>query len=87
MPEYSIGVDLGGTNMRAAAIDRNGKMLHKIWGSTDLTRGPEAVVEDMAKSIEALTHAIGTGGLAGIGVAVPGFIRLKEGVIAGSNNL
>lgn len=87
MLEYSIGLDLGGTNLRAAAVDRSGKMLQKIWGSTDLTRGPEAVVEDMSKAIDALRHALGSQGLQGIGVAVPGFIRLKEGVIAGSNNL
>jgi glucokinase len=87
MSEYSIGLDLGGTNLRAAAVDRDGKMLQKIWGTTDLTRGPEAVVEDMSKSIDALRHALGSQNLQGIGVAVPGFIRLKEGVIAGSNNL
>jgi len=36
MTEYSIGVDLGGTNLRAAAIDKNGKLLEKISGSTNL---------------------------------------------------
>src|SRR5580704_7359793 len=39
MSEYSIGVDLGGTNLRAAAIDAQGKMLDKIAGSTDLKAG------------------------------------------------
>lgn len=87
MARYSIGVDLGGTNLRAAAIGRDGKMLEKIPGSTDLTRGPEAVVDDIAHSIEALRRSNGTQTLQGIGVVVPGFIRLKEGIIAGSNNL
>jgi glucokinase len=87
MSEYSIGLDLGGTNLRAAAVDAQGKMLQKIWASTDLTRGPEAVMEDMAKAIDALRHSLGSQSLQGIGVAVPGFIRLKEGVIMGSNNL
>ena len=27
MGAYSIGVDLGGTNLRAAAVDENGQML------------------------------------------------------------
>jgi len=36
MAEYSIGIDLGGTNLRAAAIDRSGKMINKISGGTHL---------------------------------------------------
>ena len=43
MDEYSIGVDLGGTNLRAAAIDHSGKMLDKISGSTKFEEGREAV--------------------------------------------
>src|SRR5436189_298787 len=42
MAEYSIGIDLGGTNLRAAAIDRSGKMIRKIAGSTQLSAGREA---------------------------------------------
>ena len=34
MSDYAIGVDLGGTNLRAAAVSRDGKMLNKIAGST-----------------------------------------------------
>jgi glucokinase len=87
MSGYAIGLDLGGTNLRAAAVDRQGKMLQKIWSSTDLKRGPEAVVDDMATAIDAIRHALGSQNLQGIGVAVPGFIRLEAGVIEGSNNL
>jgi glucokinase len=34
MPEYAIGLDLGGTNLRAAAIDKSGTLLDKIAGVT-----------------------------------------------------
>ena len=47
MARYSIGLDLGGTNLRAAAIDRTGKVLDKISGSTNFTEGREAVLGDM----------------------------------------
>ena len=87
MPDYSIGVDLGGTNLRAAAIDRSGKMLEKISGSTDYADGRDAVLSDMCAAIAALRERHGATGLAGIGVGVPGFIRMKEGFITGSNNL
>src|SRR5436309_3643462 len=88
MAEYSIGIDLGGTNLRAAAIDRSGKMLRKIAGSTDLSAGREAVVADMVASIRNLREQCGAAAtLAGVGVGTPGFIIMEKGVITGSPNM
>jgi glucokinase len=87
MNEYAIGVDLGGTNLRAAAIDRSGVVLEKISGVTNFIEGRQAVLADMVAAIEAMRVRHGAAGLAGIGVGVPGFIRIKEGFITGSNNL
>lgn len=87
MGQYAIGVDLGGTNLRAAAIDQSGKLLDKISGSTNFTEGREAVLEDIVSAIQKLRDNHGAKDLAGIGVGVPGFIRMKEGFITGSNNL
>ena len=87
MAEYSIGIDLGGTNLRAAAIDRAGKMLDKMGGATDFEKGREAVLGDIVSAISTLRGMHGPGELAGIGVGVPGFIRMKEGFITNSNNL
>jgi glucokinase len=87
MMEYTIGLDLGGTNLRAAAIDQTGKMLEKVAGRTNYSEGREAIVDDMIASIRLLRDQLGRENLAGIGVVVPGFIRLHDGVIANSNNL
>jgi glucokinase len=87
MPEYSIGVDLGGTNLRAAAISRDGEIMEKISGGTDLHEGRDAVIADMVDSINQLKAICGKNTLAGVGIGVPGFILLEEGVILGSNNL
>lgn len=87
MGEYSIGVDLGGTNLRAAAVDKNGVMLGKIAGSTELKAGREAVIADMVQAIESLRARLGQHDLAGVGVGVPGFILMDQGVIVGSNNM
>jgi glucokinase len=85
--EYSIGLDLGGTNLRAAAIDSTGKMLDKIAGATNFAEGRDAVLGDMVAAISRLREKHGAEGLAGIGAGVPGFIRIKEGFITNSNNL
>ena len=87
MTEYSIGLDLGGTNLRAAAIDRTGKVLDKISGATNFSEGREAVLGDIVAAIQKMQERYGAAGLAGIGVGVPGFIRMKEGVLAYSPNL
>lgn len=86
MTEYSIGVDLGGTNLRAAAIGPGGEMIEKISGRAQLSAGRDAVVDDMVNAIKTLQAKLG-GQLAGVGIGVPGFILVKEGMIIGSNNL
>jgi glucokinase len=87
MSEYSIGVDLGGTNLRAAAIDSQGKMLDKIAGNTALEAGRDAVIADMVQSIETLRARLGEHNLKGVGIGLPGFILMDKGIIVGSNNM
>src|SRR3979409_635641 len=87
MAEYSIGVDMGGTNLRAAAIDSSGKMIKKLSGTTDLREGRDAVLSDMIDSINQLKLSSAENRLAGVGIGVPGFIEMEKGYIVGSNNL
>ncbi len=86
MPEYTIGVDLGGTNLRAAAMDRSGKMLEKDMES-HFSPGREELLTEMVRSISQLREKFGSGGLAGIGVGVPGFIAFREGIVRKAPNL
>jgi glucokinase len=87
MPEYAIGLDLGGTNLRAAAIDRAGHILDRRATATNPAAGREAMLGHMVNAIAELRSSCGADGLAGIGIGVPGFIMLKEGIIRNSNNL
>lgn len=86
MSEYAIGVDLGGTNLRAAAIDRGGNMLDQI-AEAHFSSGREALITAIVDTISRLRAQYRPEGLAGIGVAVPGFIQLKEGIVRNSPNL
>src|SRR5215831_14728549 len=83
---YSIGVDLGGTNLRAAVIQEDGKQLEKMSSAANIGDHPEPVIDDIVHSIRMLQSRHGKENLAGVGVGVPGFIRMKEGVIAGWGN-
>lgn len=87
MDQFAIGVDLGGTNLRAAAVSASGEMIEKIAASTDLTQGPERVVDDICACIASVRDRQRGRRLAGVGIGVPGFIRIAEGFIVGSHNL
>jgi glucokinase len=87
MGYYSIGVDLGGTNLRAAAITEKGDVLEKIAGRTELSAGRDAVIQDIVDAINSLKEAVKGESLAGVGLAVPGFILMEPGIIVGSNNM
>ena len=88
MTEFGIGVDLGGTNLRAAAIDRDGNLLDKpISVDTNYLGGREAVIGDIVAAVNRLKLQFESCRLAGVGMGVPGFIRLREGFITNSNNL
>ncbi len=87
MPQYSIGVDLGGTNLRAAAISAAGTIIDKTSGTTNLDAGRDAVLEDITRNIRTLGERNGMTELVGVGIGVPGFIHMERGLIVGSNNL
>lgn len=89
MIPFAIGVDLGGTNLRIAAVDSNGKVLEKITLGTEVTRGRDRVIYEMCGAIQELTAKFrtSTGELAGIGIGVPGIIEMQTGMLRESPNL
>jgi glucokinase len=88
MTTLAIGVDLGGTNLRIAAVDSNGKLLEKITTSTQVARGRDQVIDEMCLAIqEVVSKESGAGELAGIGIGVPGIIEMQTGMLRESPNL
>jgi len=87
-PTFAIGVDLGGTNLRIAAVSSGGAILEKITTGTEVVRGRDRVIDEMCATIKALAlkHRT-TGSLSGIGVGVPGIIDLATGMLRESPNL
>lgn len=86
--QFSIGVDLGGTNMRIAAVDGDGKQLELITTSAEVKRGRDYVVGEMCDSIRALRKKFeGRYRFAGTGIGVPGIIDMETGTVYKSPNL
>jgi glucokinase len=85
---YSIGVDLGGTNLRIAAYTLCDGLLETILLPTRLTAGREAVVADMCTAIKTLEARYSSAHqLAGIGIGTPGPLELPAGVLHNPPNL
>jgi len=88
MSMYSIAVDLGGTNLRIAAVSGEGKMLEKVTTGTEVQLGRDHVIREMCDAIQSLiTKHRSAGDLAGIGIGVPGFIDMDTGTVMRSPNL
>ncbi len=88
MPNFSIGVDLGGTNLRIAAVDDSGTLLEKVTLGTGVSRGRARVIQDMCDAIHRLTKQYEKkSSLVGVGIGIPGIIDLQTGIMRESPNL
>jgi len=88
MPAFAIGVDLGGTNLRVAAVDESGKLLEKVTSGTEVAKGRDHVIDAMTTVIRDIASKFASvGPLAGIGVGVPGIIDMRTGMLRESPNL
>ncbi len=85
-----VGLDVGGTTMKAAVVDDTGTPLSKpVVMDTLPERGQEAGLETMCETIRRAASAAGKTlkDIAAIGVATPGLMDIKAGLILDPPNL
>lgn len=87
MAAYFVGVDLGGTNIKAGLVDEEAKILCKFSVPTGV--GAEVVVKNITAAAE---RAIVEGGVprsevAGIGIGSPGPMSHRQGLVINPGNL
>jgi len=88
MNRFSIGVDLGGTNLRIAAVDEQGGLIEKVTLGTRISLGPDHVISDMCDAIQRMSDKYRNAApLLGIGIGVPGIIDMQTGLVRESPNL
>lgn len=79
---YYLGVDLGGTNIKAALVTESGEIVKEASTPTNLPRTGEEICDDIA----ALCGQLAQGEqVVGIGIGCPGTV--DHGVVLYSNNL
>lgn len=87
--KYYIGIDLGGTNIKAGVVNENYEIIAKATCKTNCPRPADEIMDDMAKvSIEACEKAgISIADVEWVGVGTPGIANSSTGILEFSNNL
>ncbi|HVQ38940.1 MAG TPA: ROK family protein [Pyrinomonadaceae bacterium] len=82
-------VDLGGTHLRAATIDREGKLYHRLKQSTPAAKSPSEIVSAVvAAAHECERRSVQDGRtISAVSVAVPGTVDFENGLVLTAPNL
>ena len=86
---YTVGIDLGGTNIAIGICDENLNIIDKASIPTDKSYGGEGIVAGMAALTKQLMKKckIDISQIEYVGMALPGSIDAELGIIEYSNNL
>ena len=90
MKNYYIGIDLGGTNIKAALVNTlTGEISETTSIPTQSREGYDAVIANMGKLVESIVAASGITpeNIGGIGIGVPGEIDMERGITLFLTNL
>ena len=89
MDDYVIGIDLGGTNLKAGIVDKSGKIHHRLSIKTNNHADPQTILNQIFELID----KIGAGfkpapaNIIGVGLGSPGLVDKKGETILFSPNL
>lgn len=81
---YYVGIDIGGTNLRAAVLDENYNLIDKFKIENKVKEGPE---KNIGKLVEDIKRKWSNYNIKAVGMGCPGPLDLKNGVIKNTPNL
>lgn len=87
--EFVFAADLGGTHLRVAIVDRNGKLYCRQMQSTPQAEKPTEIVRaliDTVHACEATARKQG-GAITAVSVVVPGTVNVADGVVVKAPNV
>ncbi len=82
-----VAVDLGGTNLRAAVIGSSGTIEHRQSIPTNAEEGADQVLQRMAQLVVSVAKAAELSQSTVVGVAAPGPLNPKTGIVQFTPNL
>ncbi|MEI6756521.1 MAG: ROK family protein [Chlorobium sp.] len=91
MSRWAIGIDLGGTAIKAAAVGEERGIVISSSNLTDTASGPAGIVRQLAAIIADLYRSASLtnepGDFAGVGLGVPGAVNAEQGTLSYPPNL
>ncbi len=89
MAQYCVGIDLGGTNLKAGLVDQDTGVLCKFSVPTGVEKGTEHVVSTIASAVERAVREAGVRKehVIGVGIGSPGPMSHRRGLVINPANL
>lgn len=89
MSKRWIGIDLGGTSMKLGLVDHEGNVALEMEKPTHAEEGVDGVIGRLISHARELAEAAGTRWeeIRGVGVGLPGFLDIKNGIVKHMTNL
>ncbi len=89
-PPFFLGIDLGGTQIKAGVVDDKGRKIHAIDPiPTEAARGPEVGLDNLAEAGRKAVEGSGIewDAIAGVGLGSPGTMDIRAGKLLDPPNL
>lgn len=88
MKSYILGVDLGGTNIKAGLFDTGFTAIGELSTATEAAKGPAFVLERIRNAVQLLTeeHGVALEQIQCMGLGIPGLLDPEEGLSIFSPN-
>jgi glucokinase len=84
---HAIGIDLGGTHLRAARVKRGQGLLEQAQTDTEAVQGPSHILDRMADLARQMLRAAPSDEVAGLGIGSPGAINWERTTVSSPPNL
>jgi glucokinase len=82
MNAHAVGVDLGGTNLKAALVHREEGIVERTQRPTEADQGPEHVENSISAIAAEMMDAAPSGSIAGVGIGAPGAVNWERTTVS-----
>ncbi len=84
---YAVGVDIGGTTIKAVLINDKNRIIKKIETPIQRGKGKKGIIKNVFFCVENMISGIQRRQIIGIGIGAAGLVNRKKGILVHSPNI